>query len=81
MLSPKWQILNTDARGKTTERVWCLPRIGKWPDMAVFDKMHGKDRLSVHYRIAGSKNAFSPSGITFSSQRALFEWMLANPCR
>lgn len=37
-LKPSWTVLRADARGKTTERVWRLPRL-RWPGLAVWDHM------------------------------------------
>ena len=77
--TPAWTTISANAQGEVTERVWRLPRLGKWSGIAVFDSMNGPSRLSVHHRIAGSRDTFDPSGITFPNQLSLFRWLLDNP--
>jgi hypothetical protein len=58
-LRPQWTVLSTDARGRTTVRVWRLNRI-QYPGLAIW---HERGRYSVMSEI-GRSGTFQTTGIT-----------------
>lgn len=80
-LKPNWVVTSTDARGKSTERVWGLPGLGPWSRHAVFDLApgfrRGGQRYAIYFR--EQDGAYRDTGVHFATQRALLEWMAANP--
>lgn len=67
-LKPKWTVLSADRDGKSTERVWRLPRI-RWPGLVVLDhhsKGHG-GRERYELMSIDRTELMTPTGFSFKN--------------
>lgn len=70
-LRPVWETISSDRDGRTTERVWRLPRM-LLPGVAVFHRRHG--RYAVYYEI-GRSGTYRTSGLEFDRKRDVVSFL------
>ncbi len=74
-ITPNWEVLSADRDGRPTERVWRLPRLGRWAGLAVWDRCGASQRYEV--MSCDRDGVCMPTGFAFGRLADLSAHLLA----